>query len=64
MSTHDVETKEGVKASNDPTAATPMTLDQLSTLRSQYGCGPVQFYGGPTALYERHLIFDKVVSPS
>ena len=64
MSTHDVETKEGVKASNAPTGATPMTLEQLSTLRSQYGCGPVQLYGGPTALYERHLIFDKVVSPA
>jgi starch phosphorylase len=64
MSTQGVETKEGVKASNDPAAAVPMTLDQLSMLRDQYGCGPVQLYGGPTALYERHLVFDKVVSPA
>ena len=30
-------------------------------LREQYGCGPIQFTGSDTALYERHLLFDNVV---
>jgi starch phosphorylase len=31
-------------------------------LLKQYGCGPVQFSGSDDALYERHLLFDNVVS--
>lgn len=38
--------------------------DGLAKLRRQYGCGPVQFSGTDDALYERHLLFDDVVSPS
>jgi starch phosphorylase len=30
-------------------------------LRERYGCGPIQFTGSDTALYERHLLFDNVV---
>jgi starch phosphorylase len=30
----------------------------------RYGCGPVQFTGADTALYERHLLFDNVVDPA
>jgi starch phosphorylase len=30
----------------------------------QYGCGPVEFTGADTALYERHLLFDNVVDPA
>ncbi|MBS0171035.1 MAG: glycogen/starch/alpha-glucan phosphorylase [Nitrospira sp.] len=37
--------------------------DRLNELRRQYGCGPVQFYGTDTALYERHLVFDDVIDP-
>src|SRR5581483_10143930 len=33
-----------------------------ATLMKQYGCGPVQFSGADTALYERHLLFDHVVN--
>jgi glycogen phosphorylase len=33
----------------------------VEPLIKQYGCGPVQFSGGDTALYERHLIFDNVI---
>src|SRR5215831_10538824 len=33
----------------------------LSKLREQYGCGPVQFTGTTDALYERHLLFDNVM---
>src|SRR5215831_6916393 len=35
----------------------------LSKLREQYGCGPVQFTGTADALYERHLLFDNIVGP-
>ncbi len=38
--------------------------DGLAELRRQYGCGPVQFSGTDEALYERHLLFDDVVSPA
>jgi starch phosphorylase len=41
-----------------------MTTQLLETLREQYGCGPVQFYGGGSALYDRHLVFDNIVSSS
>ena len=34
----------------------------LSHLIEQYGCGPVKFTGTSDALYERHLLFDAVVS--
>src|SRR3954452_21684951 len=36
----------------------------LSKVLSQYGCGPVHFAGSSDALYERHLLFDKVVDVS
>jgi starch phosphorylase len=36
----------------------------LDTLREHYGCGPIQFSGSDDALYERHLVFDRVVDPS
>ena len=32
--------------------------DAASLLKTQYGCGPVQFAGASEALYERHLLFD------
>jgi len=47
-------------------AATAMSIggDGLSKLLRQYGCGPVELTGTDSALYERHLLFDNVVSPS
>ena len=44
----------------------PRLLDSvnLSTLRHQYGCGPVEFAGTEDGLYERHLLFDDVVHPA
>jgi starch phosphorylase len=33
-------------------------------LLAQYGCGPIPFAGSGNALYERHLLFDKVVDPA
>ena len=44
-----------------PTATGP---DGLAQLREQYGCGPVEFTGTESALYERHLLFDDVVKPT
>ena len=38
--------------------------DEAETLRAQYGCGPVKFTGTEDGLYERHLLFDNVVSVS
>src|ERR1700751_2852532 len=32
-------------------------------LLHQYGCGPIPFVGTENALYERHLIFDRVIDP-
>jgi starch phosphorylase len=48
------------------TAAPPTSTasNVLAKLREQYGCGPVEFTGTDNALYERHLLFDNVVSPA
>jgi starch phosphorylase len=43
-----------------PSASTER--DGLAKLRKQYGCGPVELTGNENALYERHLIFDNVIS--
>jgi glycogen phosphorylase len=37
--------------------------DSLSALHTQYGCGPIHFSGTEDALYDRHLLFDRVVDP-
>src|SRR5215831_18740275 len=34
-------------------------IDHLLTL---YGCGPIRFVGSENALYERHLLFDHVIT--
>jgi glycogen phosphorylase len=38
--------------------------ERIDELRRRYGCGPVQFYGTETSLYERHLVFDHVIDPA
>jgi glycogen phosphorylase len=46
----------------DTTAPRASTTSQApAALRRQYGYGPVEFAGGPDALYDRHLLFDNVV---
>src|SRR5271169_5361965 len=35
----------------------------VSELLQQYGCGPIPFVGSENALYERHLVFDRVIDP-
>jgi starch phosphorylase len=39
----------------------PTQSDETAALIKQYGCGPVEFSGTDNALYERHLLFDKVL---
>jgi starch phosphorylase len=40
---------------------TSTETDSIANLRSQYGCGPIEFTGTDNALYERHLVFDNVI---
>jgi glycogen phosphorylase len=58
MSTKQVRAPEGtgVKARAHESPA-------VSELLKQYGCGPIPFVGSENALYERHLIFDRVIDP-
>jgi glycogen phosphorylase len=44
-------------------AASPTSTESetISKLRTQYGCGPIEFAGSDNAMYERHLLFDNVV---
>jgi len=47
------------------TTAKGQTLpDAARLLKTQYGCGPVQFGGTSDALYERHLLFDSGIDPA
>ena len=43
---------------------TPAGPDGVAKLLKQYGCGPVQFSGTAEALFDRHLLFDKVIKPT
>ncbi len=58
MSTKAVKTAEGVQVP-------PGTPEEwrVSELLKQYGCGPIAFVGSENALYERHLVFDRVIDP-
>ena len=42
----------------------PSGAEGISKLLQQYGCGPVQFSGTDSSLYERHLVFDNVTDLS
>jgi starch phosphorylase len=48
----------GSKATRTQTSPAPPSA---TTLLDRYGCGPVRFSGTTDALYERHLLFDRVV---
>jgi len=49
----------GTKAVTPP--ATTNGQRPISQLLEQYGCGPVRFAGGESALYERHILFDNAI---
>jgi hypothetical protein len=59
MSTKVVKTAEGLRVP-------PRTPEEwrVSELLKQYGCGPIPFVGSENALYERHLVFDRVIDPT
>jgi glycogen phosphorylase len=44
------------------TKAARLFRNPVALIGSHYGCGPVHFAGTSEALYERHLLFDHVVS--
>src|SRR6516162_7755594 len=46
-----------------PASATSPAVDGAAKLLRQYGCGGIDFTGTEGALYDRHLLFDNVVSP-
>jgi len=50
------------RANTKAAAVVPMPggPEKVKQLLEQYGCGPIQFTGSDNALYERHLLFDKV----
>ena len=48
----------------DVTAKRQLLPDADRLLKTQYGCGPVQFAGTSDALYERHLLFDIGLDPA
>jgi glycogen phosphorylase len=50
------------RESTTPLVAT--AADTMAALRRKYGCGPVELTGSPSALYERHLLFDNVIDPA
>ncbi len=50
----------GPKTTLEPSASAG--LHNLSNLLQQYGCGPLRFEGADNALFERHLLFDNVIS--
>ncbi len=50
--------------SNSQADVNRVTPEMLATLRTQYGCGDVDFSGTNDALYERHLACDRVVDPA
>src|SRR5262245_47113249 len=47
-----------------PVAPATHQDDTAGRLLKQYGCGPIDFAGTDNALYERHLLFDNIISPA
>ena len=54
-----MSTKEGTGVQAKKIHGSPA----ISELLKQYGCGPIPFVGSENALYERHLVFDRVIDP-
>src|ERR1700758_1193526 len=50
------------QASANDSSAQP--TPEFAELLRQYGCGPIPFTGGDDALFERHLVFDRVIAPN
>src|SRR5262245_24761892 len=52
------------QAKQMPLGASSEGADQAAGLLRQYGYGSIQFAGSGDGLYERHLVFDSVLSPA
>src|SRR6266851_1911938 len=58
-----MSTKRAVALDSPKLVPTKMSTSKASELHEQYGCGPIPFVGTENALYERHLLFDRVIDP-
>src|ERR1700687_1065365 len=58
-----MSTKRTVPLDSPKLVPTKTSTSNASDLLKRYGCGPIQFVGREDALYERHLVFDRVINP-
>jgi len=62
MSTRSVTKPKSPQSARTATVVPiPTMAENISKLLQQYGCGPIQFSGTDSSLYERHLVFDNVM---
>jgi starch phosphorylase len=59
-----MNTKDAIKLTIDKAPRSRGGSPKHTELMRQYGCGPIRFVGTENALYERHLIFDRVIDPA
>jgi glycogen phosphorylase len=58
-----MSTKRTVPLDSPKLVPTKTSTSKASALLEQYGSGPIPFVGKEDALYERHLVFDRVIDP-
>src|ERR1700686_3270550 len=58
-----MSTKRAVPLDSPKLVPTKTSTSKASALLEQYGSGPIPFVGKEDALYERHLVFDRVIDP-
>jgi starch phosphorylase len=58
-----MSTKRTVPLDSPKLVPTKTSTSKASALLEQYGSGPIAFVGKEDALYERHLVFDRVIDP-
>jgi len=58
-----MSTKRTVPLDSPKLVPTKTSTSKASDLLKQYGSGPIPFVGKEDALYERHLVFDRVIDP-
>src|ERR1700687_1721483 len=58
-----MSTKRTVPLDSPKLVPTKTSTSNASDLLKRYGCGPIQFVGREDALYERYLVFDRVINP-
>jgi len=58
-----MSTKRTVPLDSPKLVPTKTGTSKAANLLEQYGSGPIPFVGKEYALYERHLVFDRVIDP-